>query len=242
MAQASVPTGFTPPQTWSGSASLAGRPPAWSAQAVERQAALQLPLSPTESAPSMPPLRVVGQVSATYIIAEGPDGLYLIDQHAAHERVLYERLMAQREETIPSQGLLEPVGVELSAEATTVVAGHVETLRRLGFDLEPFGPATWLVRALPAVLSQAQPAQVLLDVAMALEEDRSAVDEEVEQAVMRRVCKQAAVKAGQVLTQQEMEELIRALERCVSPRTCPHGRPTMIHISTAQLASEFGRE
>lgn len=190
----------------------------------------------------VPMLRVVGQIGATYIIAEGPDGLYLIDQHAAHERVLYERLMAQREEGAPTQRLLEPAAVDLPLETAGLVAAHQETLYRLGFDLQPFGRGAFLVRALPAILTQAEPAQVLADVAEALEEGRSRLEEEIEQAVMRQVCKQAAVKAGQILSREEMEGLVHALERCANPRTCPHGRPTMIHISVAQLAREFGRE
>ncbi len=193
----------------------------------------------------MPPLRVVGQIGATYVVAEGPDGLYLIDQHAAHERVLYEQMMArqqqQKEEAVPAQRLLEPAAMEISSQATALVMENLELLRRLGLDVEPFGGNSFLLRSLPAVLAQARPAEVLLEVAEALEEARSRVDEETEQAIVRRICKRAAVKAGQVLTQEEMEELVRGLERCVSPRTCPHGRPTMIRLSVDQLAREFGR-
>ncbi len=197
----------------------------------------------------LPPLRVIGQVAATYIIAEGPDGLYLVDQHAAHERVLYERLMAQRETGIPVQPLLEPVAVDLPPGWAGLVEAHQETLRRLGVGVEPFGGNTFLVRALPAVLIAAHPREVLVEVARGLAEEGGGAEgrgsrwaeEEIEQAIIRRVCKQGAIKAGQVLAREEMEELLRALEGCASPRTCPHGRPTMIHISTAQLAREFQR-
>ncbi|HIE38833.1 MAG TPA: DNA mismatch repair endonuclease MutL [Anaerolineales bacterium] len=239
--QAHIPAASLPASpTWPGFRPSDRRPPVWAAQAQEP--AVQPALPPREAPSGMPLLRVVGQVGAAYIIAEGPDGLYLIDQHAAHERVLYERMMAQREEGVPSQGLLEPEPVDLSPETAGLVEAHRESLRRLGFELEPFGGSTFLVRALPAVLAHARAAEVLADVARALQEGRSQVAEETEQAVMRRVCKQAAVKAGQVLTREEMEGLVQALERCASPRTCPHGRPTMIHISVAQLAREFGRE
>ncbi|HEC33190.1 MAG TPA: DNA mismatch repair endonuclease MutL [Chloroflexi bacterium] len=239
--QAPVPAlSFPIPSAWSGFRPPSGRPPAWAAQAGESaiQSALASPTAPS----GMPVLRVVGQVGATYIVAEGPDGLYLIDQHAAHERVLYERMMAQREEGVPSQGLLEPAAANLSPETAGLVEAYLDRLRYLGFDLEPFGGNTVLVRALPAVLAHARPAEVLAEVAEALEEGQSQVAKEAEQAVIRRVCKQAAVKAGQVLTREEMEGLVQALEKCTSPRTCPHGRPTMIHISVTQLAQEFGRE
>jgi DNA mismatch repair protein MutL len=196
----------------------------------------------TPSSDRLPPLRVVGQVGATYIIAEGPQGMYMIDQHAAHERVLFERLLAQRERATPtSQALLEPQPVELSPETMGVLEENLEPLASLGFQVEPFGGTTLLVRALPALVAGEHPREVLEDIAAALLAGDAPLGARVEDAVARSVCKRAAIKAGQVMAREEMEELIRALERCASPRTCPHGRPTMIHLSVEQLAREFGR-
>ncbi|HET91266.1 MAG TPA: DNA mismatch repair endonuclease MutL [Chloroflexi bacterium] len=192
----------------------------------------------------LPPLRVVGQIGGTYVVAEGPEGLYLIDQHAAHERVLFERLLAERERAeVVSQALLNPQSVDLSPEAAGMLEEHRETLDSLGFEIEPFGGATVLVRALPALVAEqnSDPLQVLEDVAAALVVGDAPLSGRVEEAVARQVCKRFAIKAGQVMTTAEMEELIRALEGCTNPRTCPHGRPTMIHLSVAQLAREFGR-
>jgi DNA mismatch repair protein MutL len=107
--------------------------------------------------------------------------------------------------------------------------------------VEPFGGTTVLVRALPVIAVGADPALVLEDVAAALLAGNAPTEGSVEEVVARQVCKQAAVKAGQVMAPAEIEELVRALEQCANPRTCPHGRPTMIHLSVAQLASEFGR-
>ena len=197
-------------------------------------------LAPSEE--RLPPLRVVGQLGATYVVAEGPTGMYLIDQHAAHERVLFERLLAERERAaVARQALLEPLPVELTPEAAVRLEEHLDTLESLGFGVEPFGGTTFLVRALPAVVAQDNPREVLEDVAAALEMGDAPLGSTIEEAVAREVCKRAAVKAGQVLAQAEMEELVRALEQCISPRTCPHGRPTMIHLSVEQLAREFGR-
>jgi len=200
--------------------------------------------SPRAESPGdkLPPLRVVGQLGTTYIVAEGPAGMYLLDQHAAHERVLFEQLLAERQRaTVASQALLEPQPIELTAEAAGLLEEHLELLGNLGFQVEPFGGTTMLVRALPSIAAQADPRQVLEDVAAALEIGDAPLAGTVEEAVARQVCKQAAVKAGQVLAREEMEGLVRALERCTSPRTCPHGRPTMIHLSVEQLAREFGR-
>ncbi|RME37058.1 MAG: DNA mismatch repair endonuclease MutL [Thermoflexia bacterium] len=205
------------------------------------QAPLELPVAP---AGKLPLLRTIGQVGATYIVAEGPDGLYLIDQHAAHERVLYEQMLARRSAGIPSQPLLEPVAVDLPPDIAALVEEALPTLRRLGLEVEPFGGNTFLVRALPAILAHISPHDALTEVALGLSEGQGSgkVDEEIERAVLRRVCKQGAIKAGQVLSREEMEGLLRALEGCENPRTCPHGRPTMIHISLSQLLREFGRE
>ncbi len=196
----------------------------------------------TPSKDWLPPLRVVGQLGVTYVVAEGPAGLYLIDQHAAHERVLFERMLAERERTgAASQSLLKPQPVELSSEAVGLLEEHLETLASLGFQVETFGGTTMLVRALPALVAQENPRQVLEDIAAAFLAGDAPLEGKVEEVVALTVCKRAAIKAGQVMAQVEMEELIRALEQCASPRTCPHGRPTMIHLSVEQLAREFGR-
>jgi DNA mismatch repair protein MutL len=193
-------------------------------------------------AASLPMLRVVGQVSASYIITEGPEGIYLIDQHAAHERILYEQLAAQRVRgEVASQRLLEPLPIQLSPLAAALIYEAQDDLTALGFDLEPFGPDTFLLRTLPAILSRGDPRETLEDLAQSLAGERNRVAQAEEEALVRLICKRAAVKAGQPLALAEMQEMVRQLEACRSPRTCPHGRPTMIHISVNQLAQEFGR-
>ncbi len=205
---------------------------------TEAQPASQVPL-PT---PEVPLLRVIGQVGAAYIVAEGPDGLYLIDQHAAHERILYEAYNLQRASTQSvSQNLLEPVAVAVPPEAAALLESQIESLQRIGFSIEPFGGNTFLIRSLPTVLGNVDPARAVRVVVEDFEEDETVLAAEVEAKLIARVCKRAAVKAGQVLTMMEMNELARRLERCVSPRTCPHGRPTMIHLSVEALERQFGR-
>lgn len=197
-------------------------------------------LAPSEG--RLPPLRVVGQLGATYVVAEGPQGMYLIDQHAAHERVLFERLLAQRERAaVASQALLKPQPVQMTPEAMGVLEENLDALSDMGFGVEPFGGTTLLVRALPALVADENPHEVLEDVAAALLAGDVVLGGRAEEGVARQVCKRAAIKAGQVMTREEMQELIRTLEQCASPRTCPHGRPTMIHLSVEQLAREFGR-
>lgn len=191
---------------------------------------------------TIPLLRLVGQVASTYLIAEGPDGLYLIDQHAAHERVLFERFMALRGGPIPSQALLQPATVEVPPAGARLLAEQMPTLQTLGFQVEPFGPGAFLVRALPAILPSGDPAGALRVIVEDFEEDETPLESEIEAKIIARVCKRAAVKAGQPLSPEEQRALLSDLEACRSPRTCPHGRPTMIHLSVDLLERQFGRK
>lgn len=193
----------------------------------------------------LPPLRVVGQVGALYIITEGPEGLYLIDQHAAHERILYEKFMAQRQNasngTIAQQQLLQPLPLHVGSGLAGLVAQHLEELNQAGFTIEAFGGDSFLVRALPSVLSGQDPLRTVEEIVQGLADRRNLVGETVEARLVKMICKRAAIKAGQLLSDLEMQELVRQLEECQSPRTCPHGRPTMIQLSANELEKAFGR-
>ena len=190
----------------------------------------------------LPIMRVVGQVGASYIIAEGPDGLYLVDQHAAHERILYEQFLAAYDGSgMVQQGLVAGVAVHLNPSQATLLEQNIGTLQGFGFAVEPFGPNAFMIRAIPALLSKIDPERAIRDVVEDLERGDKPLQTQLEDKIVRRVCKTASVKAGQTLTQREMEEMIRQLEACHSPHTCPHGRPTLIHLSVAQLARQFGR-
>jgi DNA mismatch repair protein MutL len=194
------------------------------------------------AARKLPIMRVIGQVGGAYIITEGPDGLYLIDQHAAHERVLYEQFLAQwGQQQVAAQGLVTPAAVQFSPAQAGLLEENLGVLSGLGFQVEPFGPHTFQVRAVPAVVAKLDPAAALRAVVDDLEQGDAPLQGKIEARIVLRVCKSAAVKAGQTLSQPEMEALIQALEACESPHTCPHGRPTLIHLSVSQLAREFGR-
>jgi DNA mismatch repair protein MutL len=188
-------------------------------------------------------LRLVGQVASTYLVAEGPDGLYLVDQHAAHERVLYERFLALRGKgQVPAQALLQAAVVELPPDAARLVEEGLPVLSHIGFQVESFGPGAFLVRSVPALLVGMEPASALRVLIEDFEEDETPLQAEVEARIIARVCKRAAIKAGQTLSPQEQRALLSDLEACQSPRTCPHGRPTMIHLSVDLLERQFGRK
>jgi DNA mismatch repair protein MutL len=200
------------------------------------------PLVVSPAAMAMPLLRVVGQIQQMYIVTEGPDGLYLIDQHAAHERILYEKLAAQKAQAaVARQQLLEPVVVELTPGHAALIEAELAALTEVGFELEPFGGTAYRIRAVPEILVQADPAQALVDILAEMADGAIPLARETHEKIAITVCKRASIKGGQVLSPEEMRELVRQLEATSAPRTCPHGRPTMIHLSAAQLAREFGR-
>jgi DNA mismatch repair protein MutL len=193
----------------------------------------------------LPALRVLGQVSQSYIITEGPDGVYMVDQHAAHERILLERMVAEwRARGVSSQLLLEPQTVELAATEREAVEDHLEQLRGIGFEIEPFGGDAMLVRATPATIGgQAHPQslrELLLELAGADSEAASHGETWEEHALANVACK-AAIKAGQPLSPEEQREMIRQLEQVDAHQSCCHGRPTMVHLSLAALEREFDR-
>ncbi|HFC11331.1 MAG TPA: DNA mismatch repair endonuclease MutL [Anaerolineae bacterium] len=190
----------------------------------------------------LPIMRVVGQIRAAYIITEGPDGMFLIDQHAAHERILFEQFMhAWRRKAVASQQLVTGLPVQVTPPQAALIEDNLSRLEQIGFLVEPFGPSTFNVRAVPALLAKIDPAQALRAMVDDLEEEVRLMQTEVEAAMIMRACKTAAVKAGQVMSLPEMEALMRQLEDCETPHTCPHGRPTLIHLSVAQLTRSFGR-
>ena len=192
---------------------------------------------------SVPLLRLIGQIGSTYIVAEGPDGLYLIDQHAAHERVLFEKLMAQHDQkSIPSQSLLTPEVVTLPPQSAKMLTSQLPFLNHFGFEVEEFGANTFQVRAMPVLFAGGDPSSALRALIEDFEEDEAPLQAEVEAKLAARVCKRLAVKGGQTLTSEEQRALLNDLEACNSPRTCPHGRPTMIHLSVDNLERQFGRK
>ena len=193
----------------------------------------------------LPVLRVLGQVSQAYIVTEGPNGVYLIDQHAAHERILLERMVAEwRAQAVSSQLLLEPLPLELAPSEREAVEGHLEALRGLGFELEPFGGDALLVRAVPGALAaQARPQslrELLVELAGGDGEAARHGETWEEHALANVACK-AAIKAGQTLSPEEQRELIRQLEGTEARQSCCHGRPTMVHLSLDALEREFDR-
>ena len=205
--------------------------------------AIPMGLGTPDKPRTLPMLRVIGQVGGSYIVAEGPAGLYLIDQHAAHERILYEQFMENHALQEPmAQLTLSAQTIELSAPEAALIEANLDVMQSVGFHLEIFGANTFVIRSIPAMLADTDPIDAIYAVINELEAGYGPGETSTEEKLIQRVCKQAAVKAGTILSIEEMQGLIRQLERTDSPHTCPHGRPTMLHMTSDQLAREFGRK
>jgi len=214
-------------------------PTLWTSAGGSGSPVSSLPVASPSPSACLPVLRILGQLLSSYIIAEGPDGLYLIDQHAAHERILLEKIKAQRSrQGIEVQGLLEPLTLDVNPRQAEVLKSRHEDLAEFGFSIEPFGDRTYIVRAMPRLLHNKDWMGMLRQLL-----DSSTGDDRanwVENTAVSLAC-HSAIRAGQTLTDDEMRELVRQLEQTALPNTCPHGRPTLIHLSSRQLEREFGR-
>lgn len=187
------------------------------------------------------PLIPVYQFKQTYIIATDGEELTLIDQHAAHERILYDQLGRQAS-AVSRQALLIPETIELSPSEAVIMLNNVDYLRDSGFEIEEFGSNSFLIRSVPAVASKVPAKQLIFDIIADLQvADKSAQLEAKRENVRKLIACHSAIRAGDKLTPQEMGQLIRDLYTTANPLTCPHGRPTMVRITEDELKRKFGR-
>ena len=186
----------------------------------------------------LPLLRVIGQLATTYILTEGPDGLFLLDQHAAHERVRYESLLASAKSPV-SQSLFDPVVVNLKPLHAEIFEEQSSNLKMLGFDIESFGGNACIVRAVPPELDFGDPAASIYDLFEKLSSEQRLGDP-FDRALATVAC-HSSVRAGKKLSLPEMERLILDLGETFSPRTCPHGRPTLVQIEIEKIERQFLR-
>ncbi len=193
------------------------------------------------AATALPPLRMIGQLHRTFIIAEGPAGLVLVDQHGAHERVMYERLLAHSNEPASArQPLLEPLLLALDADEALNWEAAEAQLRYLGFEAELFGERALRLRAVPGALATVD-AQALVRGILSDLDPGLAEPQRFDRAAVSAAC-HGSVRRGQVLDTTAMATLLRDLERCAQPHSCPHGRPTLIEISADDVLREFRRK
>ncbi len=198
----------------------------------------------TMPAPSpMQPDRKFLQVHDSYIVAETENGFVLIDQHALHERIMYETLCKRvRENKLQSQRLLMPESFEVTESQAEILEKNSELIEKLGIEIVPFAPRTMAIQAFPTILSKAEPLDFIQDLIEILENKQADIDSDrlLEEILDMAACK-AAIKAGQKLTQGEIEQLLADKERVDCSSRCPHGRPTTIEFSISELEKQFKR-
>lgn len=195
---------------------------------------------PVRHPSGVPLMRVLGQVGGTYIIAEGPQGMFLIDQHAAHERVMYEKILGQlRDGAIDRQPLLDPFVVELSPDELAAYERSMDELMSVGFEIERFGEQSIVIRQIPAIVRGVDIAERIHLILGELAEG-GVGDSWLDSVAISAAC-HTSIRAGQALSLAEMRELVAQLERTEQPRACGHGRPTMLHMSQNDLERQFSR-
>lgn len=211
------------------------------APAEETQEIFQLEQedAPVAIRPVSADLKILGTLQNSYIVGTLPDGLVLIDQHAAHERILFEQILRGINGTF-CQKLLLPITVELSRADMLFVTKNADEFAKIGFEIEPFGQNTVILNGIPAAVKQDNAGGMFLDILSRLASDGAAQKNVIER-IARAACK-AAVKAHEVLSMEECEALVKELGKCELPFSCPHGRPTILNIPLSEVERRFGRK
>jgi len=198
--------------------------------------------TPTFSELADEPPMPLGQLRASYIIAADGDSVWLIDQHAAHERILYEDLVERGVSQMGQQLLLTPIPLELTAPERVTLEEELSDLASFGYDIEPFGQGDFLLRAVPASLSGFDPIRLVRSALSERERDcRSSTVREAGSRIAARIACHAAIKVNFELAPEKMRYLVRELWRARQPTVCPHGRPTTLRIGREQIERGFGR-
>ncbi len=194
--------------------------------------------------PAFSQMAVIGQFHNTYIICESESALYMIDQHAAHERIVYEKLLKQRRKAgvHPSQSLLIPETIELNYRESAVISKMIPDLVAMGITIEPFGGNTFIVKSLPAIISEKSARALITEIAETIVDSEYApgLDETIEQCLILMAC-HGAIRANQALSEKEIKAILEQLDQCENPYHCPHGRPTLIQWPIESLEKRFRR-
>jgi len=203
----------------------------------------QLPSSFDPSGARLEGIRPFVQIHNTYLVTETEDGLLIVDQHALHERVIYEKLHQQHSNgPLVSQGCLIPETIDVTAEQMVVMENAADLLKELGIAVEPFGPSTLAIQSFPLLLDKVNPGSFVKDLIDTLQSQSGQTGrEELLHKVLDMMACKAAVKAGDALTDEEIQNLLGQRGRVERSSNCPHGRPTTVRMSLEQLQKQFKR-
>ena len=188
-------------------------------------------------------VRILGQIQESYIIASDSRGVLIIDQHVAHERVLYEKFaLSMRQSNVESQGLLVPLTVELAPHQKSILQRALPELNRNGFQVEPFGGDAILVRSVPALAKDCDCKQLIAEIVEGLESEERTLDvDRIKDRIAVSMACRGAIKIHMALTIEKMQWLLDELAKTKIPTNCPHGRPIILRFSLYEIERNFGR-
>lgn len=237
-----------PPRSFSQAAAPQNEQPAWREEPLPFEAVRQMfrreevvvTEEPEAAETAKEPLIALGQIAACYIVASGPDGLYVVDQHAAHERILYDRLSASSGR-IPVQTLLMPVFLDFDSREAELIVSHLPVFYELGFTVEQVGPETFRVVEMPADIAPGDARDFIQDMLRQLQDMSEPTAAALRHSVLQMAACRAAIKAGANLNMRQLQALLSELAATSLPYTCPHGRPTIVKFTPDELGRLFKR-
>jgi len=204
---------------------------------------IEQPQKKIETLNKLPKMKVLCQILKTFFLAETDDGILLIDQHVVQERILYERFMNQyMNQDIKLQSLLSPIIVELQPQDSMFLQENIDKIKTFGFDVEHFGENSFMLRSVPSIFEKVETKDALLDLVSELSSNKElTLDKKQEEIITRMACR-ASIKAGDEVNTNYMEALLKELDGCTLPYTCPHGRPIFIKLTYEDLEKLFKRK
>ena len=202
--------------------------------------------SRTQNKETIPAFKLLGQFHKTFWAAETQGGIFFLDQHAVHERVMYDKFIEElQHKNIKTQTLLQPQSINIAPTQNITLQEHKKTLEQLGFDVTQIGPNTYSLHTIPIIFERAQPKELLFEVLESLKDhtynNNNPLEKKEEEIITRMACR-AAFKAGDDVTTTEFERIVGELRSCLFPFTCPHGRPSIIKITADELEKKFKRK
>lgn len=201
-----------------------------------------LPAREFAATEKLPLMKILGQINKTFFVAETPGGVIFIDQHVVQERVLYEKFMQQYiHKNIAAQNLLQPEILELTIKENIIIKDNLSEISQLGFQIELFGQNSFILKSIPSIFGRTQPKELLQEIIHQIEEHKTSLHQIQEDIITRMSCR-ASVKAGDTLTINEINSLLKELNQCILPYTCPHGRSIFIKVSADELEKKFKRK
>lgn len=186
-------------------------------------------------------MKVLGIVKDNYILAETPSGLAIIDQHAAHERINYEKFKNKYEDKIASQKLVSPTNIELKPRYAAILRANEELIKGLGFDIENFGRTTFRIKGIPVIFGEVQEKDILTDILDELSDLKNTSLDKRKEEIIRYMSCHSSVRAGDMISVTKAKEILEKLGKTENPYTCPHGRPTIISFSEKEFEKWFKR-